>query len=873
MKVNSKAGFIAVRGKNLTYNDFITSLLKIPSYEIIELYGRKNILLPRFIRMKILRNILNSEVKRFKLKGINLSDEVNYRLNWYDLFSEFQLQNLLYFFIEKEEEIELNRKYQEEIILMLLNLSDYFDVTNEEIESLVVRGKSLNNKLESPKDFDKSINLLFGDINDEIDGISKSQFRETLINSSTIIELRNLALKYNIKVPTRIKKNELIDLIINYLKEKKSFNEEELRSELNLKSIIQIQRFAKDNDIKASTDLKKDEIIEYIIEHFSKPTKQVLKKVEYNIIQSSDIEENNTVNEVVVEKIIDNTKKSYEVKFIVDGNNYLIQNILENNKVVEPKDPIIDNLIFKGWFKDNTKYDFNEEVKTNFSLIGKFEDPNKDKVKEVIVEKIIDNTKKEYEVKFIVKDKEYARQFVLENRHLIEPKEPKIQNLNFLGWYLLNGERYNFNSKVTDNFSLYAYFENEGKERIIEKVIDNTRKEYEVQFFVQNNLYAQLKVLENSLAIEPREPKLTENYKFIGWVQEDNLQFDFSKPIKSNVKLYAKFEDLNDNKVKEVVVEKIIDNTKKEYSANFYVLNNLYLTQSVLENKFLIEPKQPELNNSKFLGWYLENGQKYDFNTVLTSNINLYAKFEEIKTDIFYTISFYTFNNESFTETVAKNNIPMEPKDPYLENYKFIGWYDNETDEPFLFNKPITKNINLFAKWKDANDNILRKEVRHVVKYYYEGSEIHSNLIKENEKAVPYLDYEWYKDKELKEKFDFNTPIEEDLILYGYNKRLDQILENINENLKDDSVILQQPENNDQEEKEIKSVYKKKKKKKKHGLLNILGALLIILIVLLFLLTIYVGLCYANVIPYADNEVLQKIYNFAKKIFWFLNLE
>lgn len=52
-------------------------------------------------------------------------------------------------------------------------------------------------------------------------------------------------------------------------------------------------------------------------------------------------------------------------------------------------------------------------------------------------------------------------------------------------------------------------------------------------------------------------------------------------------------------------------------------------TQEVRVGNKVVEPETPSETGYIFLGWYL-NGEKYDFNTPVKSNLNLEAKWEKI---------------------------------------------------------------------------------------------------------------------------------------------------------------------------------------------------------------------------------------------------
>ena len=92
------------------------------------------------------------------------------------------------------------------------------------------------------------------------------KLRPVLYKSSTLTEIRDFGSKYGVNVPRRLKKNELAQIIINELKASGKLTEE-LENKVNAMSVIVMQRFAIDNDIKASTELKKEEIIEYILKN------------------------------------------------------------------------------------------------------------------------------------------------------------------------------------------------------------------------------------------------------------------------------------------------------------------------------------------------------------------------------------------------------------------------------------------------------------------------------------------------------------------------------------------------------------------------------------------------------------------------------
>src|SRR5690606_32013147 len=98
----------------------------------------------------------------------------------------------------------------------------------------------------------------------EIDGVTQEQFRPVVYKATTLTELRAIGKKYNAPIPKRLKKSEMLDIILGKLKERDELTPA-LESKLKSQNIILLERFAKDHDIKVSTELKKEEIIEFIL--------------------------------------------------------------------------------------------------------------------------------------------------------------------------------------------------------------------------------------------------------------------------------------------------------------------------------------------------------------------------------------------------------------------------------------------------------------------------------------------------------------------------------------------------------------------------------------------------------------------------------
>ena len=269
MTTLSKASFVLIDSQEINIGEFVEKLVNLPADATVDFFKEIGLMVPREIRISVLRTVLNPSVKNKMIVEENLSDEVQYRLGWYDNFSETQLINLLPLFNDDD----LINRYLDELWLNLLS----YIVSKKVSESDTFKLFELSQKYQYEPFFDvvvfnKKIDVLFYDNPDEIDGLSVDVFRPILFKSSTTVEIREIGEKYGVKVPRRIKKQELVEIIKQELNDKNQLTPAE-EAKIDKMSVIPLQRYAIDHDIKASIELKKEEIIEYIIKN-AKETKE-----------------------------------------------------------------------------------------------------------------------------------------------------------------------------------------------------------------------------------------------------------------------------------------------------------------------------------------------------------------------------------------------------------------------------------------------------------------------------------------------------------------------------------------------------------------------------------------------------------------------
>ena len=187
-------------------------------------------------------------------------------------------------------------------------------------------------------------------------------------------------------------------------------------------------------------------------------------------------------------------------------------------------------------------------------------------------------------------------------------------------------------------------------------------------------------------ATKPADPTL-KGYTFAFWYLGEDEQnataYDFNTPVTENITLTAKW---NINK----------------YTVTFdsYGGTPVPPAQEVEYGLTATKPADPTLKGYTFAFWYLgedeQNATAYDFNTPVTENITLTAKWNINK----YTVTFDSYGGTPVppAQEVEYGLTATEPAAPEKTGYTFDGWYLG--DEKYDFSAAVEQNITLTAKWQ-----------------------------------------------------------------------------------------------------------------------------------------------------------------------------
>lgn len=123
--------------------------------------------------------------------------------------------------------------------------------------------------------------------------------------------------------------------------------------------------------------------------------------------------------------------------------------------------------------------------------------------------------------------------------------------------------------------------------------------------------------------------------------------------------------------------------------------------QHVKSGEKAVLPAEPTLKGHTFAFWYLgddeQNATAYDFNTPVTENITLTAKWNINK----YTVTFNSYGGTPVppAQEVEYGLTATEPATaPTKTGYTFDGWYLG--DEKYDFSDAVEQNITLYANWE-----------------------------------------------------------------------------------------------------------------------------------------------------------------------------
>lgn len=242
---------------NEDYFAYSKTLSVIPTEDILQLLQQFNIRVPFYIHRFVLRETIYSRVFQTDLYK-SYTDEVKYRLRGFNDYSIYLLEKLL-----SSYNLEFDAANYKEIFfnVLFLNREMYHLKPSfiEELEKLKYKYTVDYEKI-SYLEFISQFSAIYYEPIGYLDGVSLKILKDVLVHSCTLGDLKGLGEKYSVKVPRRINKQKLIDILSARFRLTK---EEALL--LDEKSVLELEIYAKEKGFNISIDLKKSDMVEYLI--------------------------------------------------------------------------------------------------------------------------------------------------------------------------------------------------------------------------------------------------------------------------------------------------------------------------------------------------------------------------------------------------------------------------------------------------------------------------------------------------------------------------------------------------------------------------------------------------------------------------------
>jgi uncharacterized repeat protein (TIGR02543 family) len=190
--------------------------------------------------------------------------------------------------------------------------------------------------------------------------------------------------------------------------------------------------------------------------------------------------------------------------------------------------------------------------------------------------------------------------------------------------------------------------------------------------------------------------------------------------------------------------------------------------QSIVDGRVATEPEVSDIRSYAFRGWYTDSSCQtpYDFNTPVTRDIVLYAKWVNVVTVTYFTNAEGIEVPSVIIDRGTTTTLPELTRDGFV----FEGWYSDPNFTPSsqcTSNTYFNNDTNLYAKWIIA---------LHTVSFETSGgSSVESQSIQHGSMATQPTDPTlygytfggWYADDEFTTPYDFSAPVTRDVIIYA----------------------------------------------------------------------------------------------------------
>jgi uncharacterized repeat protein (TIGR02543 family) len=253
-------------------------------------------------------------------------------------------------------------------------------------------------------------------------------------------------------------------------------------------------------------------------------------------------------------------------------------------------------------------------------------------------------------------------------------------------------------------------------------------------------------------AARPGTDPTREGHTFDGWWADDGFEneYIFQTPVTANTEVFAKWRI----------------NT---HTVTFWVDDEWWDGCVVDWGTAIPAPSPaPARDSYTFIGWFVDTEceNEYDFETLVTEDFDLYAKFEIIT----FIVTFETNGGSTIDEIIVEwgGTIIRPEIDPTRDGHTFAGWYaDGEFETLFNFENLVSADLKIYAKWT----------IRHFTVSFNAngGSAVDDQTVDWNARATEppaptrdeYNFGGWYTDSEFTNLYDFGALVTGNIALFA----------------------------------------------------------------------------------------------------------
>ncbi len=242
---------VVIYSKKIGMTTIINKLADLSGEQVSGFFYTRKIKLPRKFNVMALIGALNDRIK--ELNSLSLSRDAFEKLQYYPEYTEYQLQTLF----EKIGTEEDFLKYRKYVWMLIIRNFESLQIMDGEAQYLLNVRKQ---KIDSFSAYFSRINSCSLDIDKEFDGCPIINLENLLKNTFSQDEIRSLGKKYDIVIPNRLKKEDLIFYVKLIMKSKKKLTKV-LEKELDGMTVVQLNSFCQLQQILLSAALKKEELV------------------------------------------------------------------------------------------------------------------------------------------------------------------------------------------------------------------------------------------------------------------------------------------------------------------------------------------------------------------------------------------------------------------------------------------------------------------------------------------------------------------------------------------------------------------------------------------------------------------------------------